>query len=88
MVFRGIIIYIQLITDKSYSIIFDLKKKITDIDEYNNLDDLLEGHIYIKEDIQFTRYDCPRYYKNIDKYTIIQDIVKWIDECLEEDKSN
>ena len=82
-------IYIQLITPySSYSIIFRLDRKssesITDFNQLNDLDDNLTGTICIQDDINFVSFDSPCYYEEVDKNIIIKDIVKWIDECLEE----
>jgi len=78
----SILIYVQLVNISSYSIIFNLSNRFTNYSDYNDLDDTLEGSIYIEDDISKIRYDQPEYYKDVEKKNIIQDLVKWIEECL------
>ena len=79
----SLIIYIQItINDLSLSLIFNPITRFESFDQYNSIDDDVEGNIYIENDMQMEIYHAPEYYEGVCKDIIIHDHIKWIEECL------
>tara|TARA_B100001094_G_C18139997_1_gene777279 strand:+ start:1130 stop:1681 length:552 start_codon:yes stop_codon:yes gene_type:complete len=78
----SLIIYIQIvINDLSLSLIFNPTPRFESFEQYNSIDDDVEGYIYIQNDMQMETYDAPQYYEGVCKHRIIHDHIKWIEEC-------
>tara|TARA_B100000902_G_C26809249_1_gene668381 strand:- start:23 stop:574 length:552 start_codon:yes stop_codon:yes gene_type:complete len=79
----SLMIYIQIIINNlSLSLIFNPIPRFESFDQYNSIDDKVEGNIYIENDMEMEIYDAPEYYEEVCKHIIIHDHIKWIEESF------